>query len=288
MRRRHLLASLGAGVSLAGCLGSKSPGTRATDGTTAESTSETPPPTEKTTDPRETPPPTADPETLALGESFETPDGETVTVRDVRVQRAIFTVGVHVDPYAVAGEQFVLADATASDDDFRYLSVVADGRVVDTERQVALAPPPSDGTDTLRAVAVPAPLDVDRAAVVWDGPSGARGRWPLDDDHLHALANPPEFSVESFEISESVECGSSFTASLTVANSGSGDGIFRAELGATTISDTPELSVEVPAGESVTVERALEPYFPENADEITVRLNWSADAIERTVGVARQ
>lgn len=297
MQRRRLLASLsalGAGLSIAGCLGSESPGTptpdEATEATATEQTTETTPPaTETTTTSSET---TIEPTTLALGETFETPEGGTVTVHDVRVQRTVYTQFPHVDPVTRPGEQFVVADATLSDNElFRAFSVAADGQVFDVGTTDALAAPFEEPEGELFGVPVPAPLDAERAAVVWSDEddrgdeNGASARWSLSADHRRALANPPEFTVEEFAVPEEVEGGSSFTAALTVANSGSGDGTFRAELGATTISDTPEIQVEVPAGETVSAERTVEPHYPGDADELTVRLNWGIESVERTVAV---
>lgn len=277
MRRRHLLAALGAGVSLAGCVGTDAPGTPTPDETTRT-------PVEDGTTTNTTTP--ADPESLALGESLEPADGGQVTVHDVRVRRIVFTQGVHTDPYSRPGEQFVVVDATASiPERLERLAVVADGRTVAAGANDALVAPFGDPAGELLGFRVPAPLEVEGAAVRWSVPKGASARWPLDASHLHALANPPEFEVKAFEVPETVERGSAFTAALTVANAGSGDGTFRAELGATTISDTPEISVEVPAGETVTAERTVEPYYPEEADELTVRLNWGADDVERAVTV---
>lgn len=280
MQRRRLLAALGAGVSLPGCLGSESPGTPTSDETT------TAPSEDATT---VTSGPTADPELLALGDSFETSNGRSLTVHDVRVRRIVFTRGVHVDPFTRPGEQFVVADMEVSDRDLHEgFSVAADGRTVDTGPNDALVSRFDDPTGELLGFRVPAPFDAERGAVVWSGDSGGTSetaRWSLVADHFDALANPPEFAVEAFDVPEEVERGSSFTATLTVANSGSGDGTFRAELGATTISDTPEIQVEVPTGETVSAERTVEPHYPEEAEELTVRLNWGMGTVERAVSV---
>jgi hypothetical protein len=302
MRRRRLIASLSTlgGLSLAGCLGSESPGTptTTTDQTTEVPETETAPPaTETTTDSSESST-SAEPETLALGETFETPESGTITVHEVRVQRTVYTQFPHVSPETHPGKQFVVLDATVSDSErFRQFSVAIDGMLLDSVSN-ALVAPFSDPEGELFGVLVPDSLDAERAALVWTAEegtgseskdatdeTGATARWPLDDDFLGALANPPEFSVEGFAVPEQVERGSSFTAELTVANSGTGDGTFRAELGATTISDTPDIRVEVPAGETVSAERTVEPHYPESYEELTVQLNWGIESIERTVAV---
>ncbi|NEU57568.1 hypothetical protein [Halorussus sp. MSC15.2] len=289
MRRRRLLSSLsalGASLPIAGCVGAESPGTP-TAGRTTE-TETTPPAPETTTASSDA---SADSETLALGGTFETPEGGTVTVHDVHVQRTAYTQFPHVSPIAYSSRQFVVVDATVSDHElFRQFSVAVDGRLLDGAAS-ALTGPFSEPEGELFGVSVPAPLDAERAAVVWSAEKGtadeeyATARWPLSADHRRALANPPEFSVEGFEVPSEVERGSSFTAELTVANSGTGDETFSAELGATTISDTPEIRVEVPAGETVSTERTVEPHYPENYEELTVQLNWGIESIEQTVAV---
>jgi hypothetical protein len=278
MNRRRLLAGLCTGVSLSGCLGSDSPGTPTAEGTTttAESTdrhtSDRPPET------------TTDPETLALDESFEA-SGVTVTVHDVRVRRIVFARNNHLDPHYRPGHQFLVADVSVSDrDQLGNFAVVMDGDRIETRRNDSLVAF-DEPTGELLGLAVPAPLDAECGAVRWTGPDGAVARWTLDSDHLDALAHPPAFEVRNFEIPEEVERGSSFTATLTVSNSGSGGGAFRAELGATTISDTPEIRVAVPASETVTAEQVVEPYYPDDADEATIRLNWDAEFVERTVSI---
>jgi hypothetical protein len=229
---------------------------------------------------------TATPETLALGESFEAPDGATATVHDVRVRRTVFTLGVHTDPHYRPGEQFVVADASSSGRDFPSgFTIEIDGDRRDTGANDALVSPFGDPTGVLVGFGVPAPLDVERGAVVWTAPDGATARWPFDSESLDALANPPTFEVREFSVPEEVERGSTFAATLTVANVGSGDGEFRAELGATTISDTPELAVEVAASETVTTRPTINPFYPEDADELPVELNWDADRLVHTAKI---
>lgn len=284
MQRRRLLVALGTGVTFSGCLGSEPPRTpTASDETTRRPSTRTDDVADATD---QTPGTTTDPQTVSFGRAYESPSGETATVHDVSVRRTVFTRSVHVDPHFRSGEQFLVVDASVSDRDLlRQFELVADGEQIDTRRIGRLVEPFGEPTDELLGLAVPAPLDADRGAVTWRGPEGGFARWPLADDHLHALANPPEFEVRGFEIAETVERGSSFPASLTIANAGSGDGTFFAELGATTISDVPEIRVEVPAGETVSVERTVDPHYREGDDELTVVLNWGADRLKRATSV---
>lgn len=283
MQRRRLLAVLGTGVSLSGCLGSESPGTP----TASDETTRGPTTTDDVTDPTDQPPETTtDLQTRSVGQVYDSPSGATVTVHDVNVRRTVFTRAVHVDPHRRSGEQFLVVDASVSDRDLlRAFELVVDGEQIDTRRNGRLVEPFGNPTDELLGLSVPAPLTADRGAVTWSGPEGGIARWPLGDGHLHALANPPEFEVRGFEIPETVERGTSFAAKLTIANVGAGDGSFFAELGATTISDVPEIRVEVPAGETVSVERTVDPHYRERDEELTVVLNWGADRLKRSANV---
>ena len=303
MQRRRLLAGLAAGVPLAGCLGASSPGTPSTETATTETaTTTTADETTAATTSTAGTTSAGDAETLDLGESFDTSDGRTVTVRAVRVRRFVLTWGVHVDPVALAGRQFVVADVSVESgnagttatpaypggDNLRQqFRVGLDGeRYPETDRVFRVLPR-SDDPDRVRlGFPVPAPATADRGAVVWTGGSDVpAARWTLTDDHRRALANPPAFEVRAFEIPDEVERGTEFEATVTVANTGSSNGTFLAELGATTISDTPEIRVDVPAGQTVTARRTVDPYYPEDAAELTVVLNWGVDRLRRTASV---
>lgn len=283
MHRRHFLASLGGGLPLAGCVGSESPATpTAGETTTADATVTEAASTDR---PAET---TAGSEPLALGETAETADGRTVTVHAIRVQTIVFTRTVHTDPHVRPGKQFVVADVATSDRGLLGgLSLPADGQSVVTGPNDALVAPFGDPAGELLGFPVPAPLDVDRAAVVWNGEDGATARWPLGASHLDALGHPATFEVRAFDVPETVEDESTFAVTLSVENTGTGDGTFRAELGVTTLSDAPEIRVEVPVGETVTAERTVDPYYPEETEELTVRLNWDAGDLTRTTAITR-
>lgn len=305
MQRRRLLTALAAGVPLAGCLGS---GSESASTATAETTSTVDAGTTSTVDTGTTATTdagtitTASVESLAVGESFEAADGRTVTVRTVTVRPSVLSWGTHVDPVALPDRQFVVADVAASSEDTATTStpgysesddpreqfrVTLDGeRYPKTDRIFHVVPRPEDADRVRIGFPVPAPAAVDRGAVVWmptgDAPAA---RWELTADHRRALANPPAFEVRAFEIPGEVERGSSFEATLTVANTGASDGTFLAELGATTISDTPEIRIDVSAGETVTARQTVDPYYHEDADELTVVLNWGADRRQRTASV---
>lgn len=279
MRRRRLLAALGAStLSLSGCVGSD-----ALETTTAE-------PSTKSTEPETR---TSTPEDERTTTDGSTPTGLTVTVHSLDVRRSVVVQGVHLDPYYRPDEQFVVADASVGSRDDRVsdaaadaFAVVADDERVDTATYYPVDPLSEDPEGTRFSFVVPAPLEADGASVVWNGVDGSdETRWSLDDVLLDALANPPAFDVRRFEVPDEVNRGSSFETTLAVENTGSGDGTFLAELGATTVSDTSEVRVEVPEGETVTATRTMEPHYPEETDELTVRLNWGSTALTRTVAV---
>lgn len=287
MHRRTLLTALAAGsFSLAGCLAASPGTTRPDDSTTTTSTT-----AGSTTDVvTERPPP------QSLGESFETHDGRSVTVHDAWVQRSVVRVGTHTDVAVIPDRQFVVADVSVVRE-----SETTDGsrsRRLDRQFQVSL-----DGTDYPRDEHVRWVADCDRdpagyllgfpvpveqfqhVAVAWQDGDAPRLSWPLDADVRERIARAPAFEVRGFEVPDAVEREEAFEATLTVANVGDRDGDFLAELGSTDISDTPELSVEVPAGETVTHRERVDPYILEGSSELTLVLGWGSDRLERTVAV---
>lgn len=306
MRRRHLLSVLSASaVSLSGCVGSLGFDGSADDSATTPGDSATTAPGDSATPGSSTTPDdrsttSDDPITLSVGETFETDRGGTLTVEGVRIRKSIVSGGVHFDPVVLPDRQFVVAHLSVSspgagttgrtdylrsrelDSRFR---VTLDGTRYPGDDRVFHVVPRSDDPEGVRlGFPVPAPATVERGSVVWT--TGVpEVRWSLTADHRDALARPPQFEVREFAVPDEVTRGSTFDATLTVANVGSGDGTFLAELGATTISDTPEIRIDVSAGETVTAKRAVEPYYPEESDEMTLVLNWDVGQSNRTVSI---
>ena len=278
MRRRRLIAALGmtAFPALAGCVGSD-----------ALDTTTDPPATRAE---RRTPTVSRDDRT---GSDDRTPTAGDVTVHSFAVRPSVVVRGVHADPYSRPGSQFVVADVSVGGRaDLsgiavgKAFAVTADGRRVDREVYYPVELQSVDPQGVRLGFVVPAPLDADGAAVVWRGDgSPSKTEWPLGDELLDALANPPAFEVRRFEVPAEANRGATFEATLTVENVGRSDGTFLAELGATTISDTPEIAVDVPSGETVTATRTVEPHYPEGISKLEIRLNWGASAPTRTVSV---
>ena len=295
--RRRVLRLLAAGVTAgtsgaAGYLG-RPPGTAPGPGSS--------PPTTTPDDgfSTATPPGTVGPpaETVDLGEPFDHPDGWSPTLTDARVHRIELQYATHVDPVAVPGGQYVRYRVTASGDangsgrggvlpDPSRLLVTLDGADATPNRRGFWSgrrdAPDADHGTMVTPVRV---ATADRAALRWRRPDGDVA-WRLPSGVREAIAHPPAFEVRAFEVPGKVAAGSTFDVGLTVANVGERDGRFLAELGATAISDAPELRFEVPAGEAVRHVEAVEPYVPEDADELRLVLHWGAGRLERTVAVA--
>lgn len=288
MRRRRYLGLVGAGVvGAAGCLGGR-PATPTDSPTEHPEDGPDPPPA-----PAWNPP--TDPTLLALDDPYESPDGWSVTLSNARVRKIALRAGTHLDPVAVPGGQNVLVDVTVEGDpngpgtagvlpDPGWFVVTLDGAFT-VDRGGFWAgrvgrPAGYEGMVASPVLTAPA----DRAAVRWraaDEPVG----WRLTDTHRSAVANAPAFEVREFAVPGAVEHGDGFDATLTVANVGGRDGEFLAELGATTISDTPELQFVVRAGQAVDHVEHVTPYYPADAQELRVVLNWGVDRLERTVAV---
>lgn len=233
--------------------------------------------------------------TLDLGEPIESPEGWSVTLSNVRVRSIALRAGVHLDPVGVADGQFVLVDVAVDGDpngtatsgflpDPADFAVTLDGAVTVERRGfwAGRAGRPAERNGTFAAPVLSA--DADRAAIRWRVPDPPV-EWRLAAAHREAIANAPEFDVRTFSVPDSVEPGDSFDATLTVANTGARDGRFLAELGATTISDTPELSFDVPVGAAVDHVEPLSPHYPTDAEELRIVLNWGHGRLERRIAV---
>lgn len=278
--RRALLATLG-GVfpALAGCLGGGDAPATATVSPTAA-------PRTTTRTPTATP---AEPVTRSLGESYETAAGWAVTVGNAAVRKAVVELGgAHYDPVYADG-QYVVTDVTVEGDGAPDLSGAnvfvrtdaldrSERRYVADERNADHA---RNADRVRRRFAFPVPISPAPAegAVVWRSEARPAVRWTLPADLLAAVARPPAFDLRGFEVRD--VSGEEIGVTLTIANTGSGDGTFLAEVGDAAVSDQPEVSVDVPAGETVTATRRVSAFG--DRDELTVVLRWRDERLERTV-----
>jgi len=264
--RRSVLALAGSGLAgLAGCTGD-GPGTptdattRTTDDPTTTTTvrDRTDPATSTTADPPATPVP---------------------SVEAVSVHRSVRTV--RVAHLGVRGGLYVVAAVATDDAAGRARSTTAlalDGESRDPLDRIVR---PVDGSSGV-AFEVPAEgVDADTGQVAVGDDA-----WPLDDAALARLADPPVFSVESFEVSGEADAGDAATATLTVANTGGTDGRFLAELGSTRLSDRGEVAVPVLAGERTTHRETVHLYDRSGSDAESIVLEWPGGRRERTVEYA--
>lgn len=240
--------------------------------------------------------PTPTEATLALGEPYEHDDGWSLTLADADVHRIALRRGTHVDPVGFPDGQYlryrVAADGDANGPatggvlpDPARLEVTLDGRDATPDRRGFWSEPVAGPDSTEGSMVTPVrTASAERATIRWRRPAGAV-EWRLPAAVRRAIAHAPDFEVRGFQVPGSVAPGSTFGVTLTVANVGDRDGRFLAELGATTISDTPELRVGVPAGETVEHVERLDPYVPGDADELILVLNWGLDRLERRVPV---
>lgn len=293
MQRRPFLAIAGGSLAgLTGCLG------EAPAGPPGSTPSPSPEPT-GTDVPWSTPTatPRPNPTTLELGEPYEPSAGWSVTLSNARVQRIALRGGTHLDPVGVPGGQYVVADVAVEGDpngpategalpDPTGFVATLDGAFTTLEHRGFWAGRVGRPADDEGTIAVPVrTAGADRAAIRWrdaDEPV----EWRLAAAHREAIAHAPAFRVREFAVPESVEPGTSFDASLTVANTGARAGTFLAELGATTISDTPELRFDIPVGEAVDHVETVDPHVPAGAEELRIVLDWGLGRLERRTAVA--
>lgn len=210
----------------------------------------------------------------------------TVTVTNPRVRASIRDAGVHVDVSAERGSQFLLLDAETGSTRLKQLParVVADGDPI-TDRLSLVGRPDSKTAGT---IGFPLPVsEYESVAVVLEADDEST-RWRVPDDVVETLARAPEFDVGNIDAPNSVPSGETFEASFTVANDGSRDARFLAEFGHTLLSDTGEVEVTVPAGDSRTYTSPINPYCENNVTEIPLILDWGIEAHHATVAVEQR
>ncbi|WP_435335035.1 hypothetical protein [Haloarchaeobius sp. TZWWS8] len=130
-------------------------------------------------------------------------------------------------------------------------------------------------------VPVPTGIEPDDGELVVGLPDGAETRFSLSSTQLDRLAHVPRFTLDEFTL----EAGNATVqATLTVSNDGDRDGRFLAELGTDSMSDTPEVEIDVPAGETATRTESV-PVAVEGSGEVTVVCQWGDESHRRAVTV---
>lgn len=265
MYRRRLLAAIGVG-STAGCLGALNAGPDGDD--TGGGTTESP-------------------------QRVTTEDGYAVDVGTPDVQASILAGGTHFDVRYTEGSAFLRVPLTLTTADGEPVTElepydrlregttlnVGGGTVESAEFDRS-----HDGPGVRFALPVPVGA-YDQGSVSVDVGSDQSVHHPLPPSVLAALAEPPAFAVRGLSVQSPIE-GGSVVATVVVENVGGADGRFLTEFGPDTLSDTPEVAFEVPVGETVTEDVSVSAALPPETDEVTVRLEWGSDEVERTVEVA--
>jgi hypothetical protein len=279
-RRRFLTLGAAAGVAVAGCNGtgdgSDGGSTPAATGTETATTTET--------------------ETATEAETPADTTG-TVVVDSVTVQPGL--VGFFADFYFVLRRpetQWVVAEVAATDgpppesfavttpdDAFEMRAEIDDASLAAFGDAYAPTEP------GWLAAEVPKPLEVEEAALTWDG-----GRYPVDGALLDRLRRPPtEFEI-SFEAAPIDGVDGAARSIVTVKNVGDVAGVFVAAINMTFPINRPERRVvrRVGAGETAVVGAAhkwnrgsVRGGSGRDYDQIDLLLRWRGDNISRSVDV---
>lgn len=284
MNRRTLLSTLGTvtaitgTASTAGCLGALGPTDDPSDAGRTDA------------DPTDAGPTTADrPERVTTG------DGHVVDLGTIDVQASILVMGVHTDVRAHNGTSFLRLPVTLEDadgspitapDPYEKIRESSSVRLDAGAHAQVVYDRTNEGPGVVLALAVPVGEYDDGEFRVGLG-GGDAVHVPIPADALSAIADPAAFEVTSFEVEEPVE-GETLEATVTVENVGGTAGRFLAELGPTSVSDSPEVTFDVGAHEEVREDVSVAFTVPSDSDEATIRLEWGVDELERTVAVASE
>lgn len=286
-RRALLRAGALAVGGLAGCLDDL--GESSTERPTAAG--ETEPPSGTAATPSE-------PETPASETETATTEAPAVELVPVGVQSSFFYLTTP-DSMAVAASeatQFAFVEVRPQTDspppsDFslvadgrRFWGTLAPGDVGSPHRLSELGSSYRSGRSDSGWVAfeTPEPLDAEEISLTY------RGReWSLGEGLVADLRQPPaDFELVSFDAPEKVARDESFEVSLTVANSGEGDGVFRVSLNQISPAVVPHrATLSVPAGERRDWSWTLGEYVSQETEQLDFRLESAAERRETTVEV---
>lgn len=215
--------------------------------------------------------------------------GTTLSVGTIDVQASILGGAGPFDVRSASGAAYVRVPVVLEDPQGRPiadrdpylhlrdgLSLALDDRVLGSPRFDRA----SQGAGRVLAFAVPAG-SYEQGVVRLE--TGGRDvvRRSMARDRLADLADPPAFEVTRFAVSDPIE-QQFLVATTTVANVGGAGGRFLAMLGRPTGSPRTRLSVDVPAGETVTQVNSLSVYRRPDGP-VTLRLAWGSGSTERTV-----
>jgi hypothetical protein len=283
MRRRSVLAALGAAIPLAGCTTTRQPGP------------------------------------LAIGETAQLRGNRTITISKINFRRLLFDP-YYPDDVVVLGRpdrQFVFltvpvgSDANTvvpSPDSFRLLlddksyhgqesvgGASIDARL-ETANEIVHPTPPTAAKRGLDkgSVGFALPLDVSPGTVIveWQG-DDAVVQWAWSDADMKALSAPPTFRVSDIDHPDAFQCEIPFDITANVVNRGGRDSEFVATLRAVDpVEQYPpkQLIESVSAGSQSTLTSELQfpPMFPatecgEDTGEVTFQLDWALGTREFTI-----
>lgn len=243
----------------------------------------------------------AEPTTSDAGPTTDPPsrvttrDGHVVDLGTIDVQPSILVMGVHTDVRAHNGTSFVRLSVVLRNDEG---APVTDPEAYEAIREASsvrldagahaqvVYDRAHDGPGVVLALAVPVGDYDDGEFGVGLG-GGDSVHVPVPDEALAAIADPAAFEVHDLAVEDPVG-GDELDATVTVENVGGTDGRFLAELGPTSVSDSPEVDFDVGAHEERREEVSVGLALPSGVEEATVRLDWGVDGLERTVSVASE
>ena len=294
MKRRTLLAATIPLFALSGCSGDSSPAsTPSTSGstTTVDSSSPTSTTAESpTTEERSTTDTPRETQQLSIGESATIGAG-SATVFQADAQRSIFVLddSHHYDIVTEPNAQYLVTSMTTEGPvDGHQDARASTELILDDERYPVSAyyfPLASTGGFKV-GYRVPLSTAPRSGRIVWnaDGEPDPLAEWTLSGETITRLNHPPAFDVVSFDVPDTAESFEPFDVTITVENTGDGDGTFRAELGTASYSDLGVYRLGVPVGERITDTDELQVSGSPGEQE-TIILDWGLDRIERTVEI---
>lgn len=229
---------------------------------------------------------------LPLGEPATLTDTDTVTVHDLWIQQTfVYRNGPHKSIGGNANSQFICLYVSGGVENGSFSLQVDDAEYTPPERPAGyihksrilnehLTKTPPEQPDDIELVVFEVPLEVktDFVEIVYESSAGT-GRWQASDAIRARLHFPPQLSVTTESLPDSIPPNEPSTLEVTLENSGGSDATIHVRDGVLeTQSEFPIRPVTIESGDSVTVSTEVTP--TENDETLTYMFDWGVSYFE--------
>jgi hypothetical protein len=229
-------------------------------------------------------------QTLSVGETATSSDGVVVTISEPQVRKIILTPdvvsSVHAYPAGKTNSLFLAVSVSTQGTDITSLQLAP---LLDGTRQESQTYRHASNSESSGKVSFQLPIaQAQSGAVEWRPSSDEQYRWQLPDSVVRNIGASPRFKLEDFAVPETITRGNSFTASLTVTNTGERDGHFLAVVLDGSSSSVPlvsEFMIPISVGQTVTHNLSGRSIEGERSS-MTAILDWGINELQRSFSIS--